>query len=126
MRRRGRYEKTYIDVNVLYYYLTAHGVYGERAKSLIEEYAASLATSTLTVWLLHVLTKLEDMDAILEEIGVELLPLTASVVRRARLLARPRDYEDRIHLATMVENGIAVIISNDRDFDGIQGITRIF
>ncbi len=126
MRRRKRYEKKYVDVNVLYYYLTANEVFGERAKKLLETHAPSLATSALTVWLLHVLTGLENLDLILEEIGVEILPLTAQVLKRARRLAKPKDYEDRIHLATMIENGIATILSNDEDFDGIPGITRIF
>jgi len=126
VKRRRRYERRYVDVNVLYYYLTANEVFGERAKRLLELYTPGLATSALTVWLLHVLTGLEELDAILEEIGVEILPLTARILRRARLLARPRDYEDRIHLATMIENGITIILSNDKDFDGIAGITRIF
>jgi len=126
VRRRGRCGRTYVDVNVLYYYLTAHEEFGERAKGLLELYAPGLATSALTVWLLHVLTGLEGIDGILEELGIEILPLTAQVLRRARGLARPRDYEDRIHLATMLENGISTILSNDRDFDGIPGVTRIF
>lgn len=126
MRRRGRYGRTYIDVNALYYYLTAHGEFGERAKSLLELYAPGLATSALTVWLLHVLTNLEGIDEILEELGIEILPLTTQVPRRARRLSKPRDYEDRIHLATMLENGISTILSNDGDFDGIPGITRVF
>ncbi|RLE63429.1 MAG: VapC toxin family PIN domain ribonuclease, partial [Thermoprotei archaeon] len=38
----------------------------------------------------------------------------------------PKDYEDRIHLATMIKNNINIIISNDSDFDKIPNITRIF
>ncbi|RLE68943.1 MAG: VapC toxin family PIN domain ribonuclease [Thermoprotei archaeon] len=126
MRRKRRYERRYVDVNVLYYYLTANEAFGERAKRLLELYTPGLATSALTVWLLHVLTGLEKLDVILEEIGVEILPLTAGVLRRARLLTRPGDYEDRIHLATMMENGISTVLSNDKDFDDIPGVTRIF
>jgi len=112
-------------VNVLYYYLTAHEEYGERSKKLIEMYSPDLVTSALTLWLLHVLTKLENLDEILSELGIELLPLTDRIFRRARLLKRPRDYEDRLHLATMEELGIKKIVSNDRDFDGLS-VERIF
>ena len=55
-----------------------------------------------------------------------LLPLTASVLSIAEKLEKPRDYEDKIHLATMVELGIDTIISNDKDFEGITGIRRVF
>ena len=115
----------YIDVNVLYYYLTAHEDFGERSKALIEAYSPRLVTSALTIWLLHVLTGLENLDEILEELGVEVVPLTSGIFRRARSLERPRDYEDRLHLATMMELGIGKILSNDRDFDGV-GVERIF
>ena len=50
-------------------YLTAHEEFGERSKGLIEAYSPRLVTSALTVWLLHVLTGLEDLDEILEELG---------------------------------------------------------
>ena len=83
-------------------------------------------TSTLTVWLLYVLTELENMAEILEELEIELLPLTVSVLKRAARLAKPRDFEDRIHLATMLEHGIRVILSNDSGFDeaGVESILK--
>ncbi len=127
VRRAGSsLERAYVDVNVLYYYLTAHPEYGERAKEHLEVYGGLLVTSSLTVWLLHVLTKLEGLSTILEELGVELAPLDAGIVREAERLERPRDFEDRLHLATARRLGVRVILSNDRDFDGIPGITRVF
>jgi len=110
---------------VLYYYLTAHEEYGPRAKSLLEEYSGLLATSALTAWLLYVLTKVERVDQILAELEIELLPLTSAVLRRASRLEKPRDFEDRIHLATMLEHGIDTILSNDKDFDA-AGVRRVF
>lgn len=126
MKRARRLERIYVDVNVLYYYLTAHPQYGERAKAYIEAYSRSLVTSSLTVWLLYVLTRLENPASILEEIGVELAPLSPEILREAERLRQPSDFEDRIHLATAKQLGITVIISNDKDFDGIPGISRIF
>uniref|UniRef100_A0A7C4FF45 PIN domain-containing protein n=1 Tax=Thermofilum pendens TaxID=2269 RepID=A0A7C4FF45_THEPE len=49
-------------------------------------------------------------------------PLTASILRRAERLEEPWDLEDRIHVATMLELGITTIISNDEDFDDVEGI----
>ena len=124
MRQKKSSERIYIDVNVLYYYLTAHEEFGERSKDLIERYA--LATSALTIWLLYVLTKLENVATILEELEIEILPLTSEIFERARMLKKPKDFEDRIHLATMLEHGIEIILSNDKDFDEIPEIRRIF
>jgi len=125
-RRRSSSEKIYVDINVLYYYLTAHPEFGERTKTYIARWSGNLVTSSLSAWILYVLTKLENIASILDEVGVELVPLTASVLSIAEKLEKPRDYEDRIHLATMLELGIDTIISNDRDFDGIAGIKRVF
>jgi len=75
---------------------------------------------------LYVLTKLEEVASILDEVGVELVPLTASILSMAEKLRKPRDFEDRVHVATMLELGIDTIISNDSDFDGATGIKRVF
>ncbi|MEM1909172.1 MAG: type II toxin-antitoxin system VapC family toxin [Thermofilaceae archaeon] len=125
--RRGVYSRRiYVDVNVLYYYLTAHPVYGEISKRYLEEFSGQLVTSSLTAWLLYVLTRVENIALILDEIGVELAPLDSAVLREATRLKKPRDLEDRIHLATALRLGAAAILSNDKDFDGIPGIRRIF
>lgn len=125
MRRKKPLEKIYIDVNVLYYYLTASKEYGEKSKDYISTYGGRLVTSTLTIWLLHTLTRLENLTSIMEEIGVELVPLTVYILFEAERLKKPRELEDRIHLSTMNYLGIKRIISNDRDFD-LPGIERLF
>jgi len=61
----------------------------------------------------------------MEEIGVELVPLTVHILFEAERLKKPRELEDRIHLSTMNYLGIKRIISNDRDFD-LPGIERLF
>jgi predicted nucleic acid-binding protein len=119
-------EAIYIDVNVLYYYLSAHPQFGERARSYIATWGGNLVTSSLSAWILYVLTRLENITSILDEVGVALVPLTASIMSGAEKLEKPRDFEDRIHVATMLELGIDTIVSNDRDFDGLVGIKRIF
>jgi len=125
-RSRGRQSyMIYVDVNVLYYYLTAHEEFGARSKELLEEYSDYLATSALTAWLLYVLTRLENVAEILSELGIRLLPLTSEVLRLAIKMKIPKDFEDRIHLATMKQYNIEIILSNDRDFD-LPNVKRIF
>lgn len=114
----------YIDVNAIYYFLTAHPQYGRRAKELVVRYGDRLATSALTPWLIYVLVR----DARAVEAAMRLarlLPLTDEIYATAVSLERPRDFEDRVHYATMKRHRIGTIISNDRDFDGLD-VTRIF
>lgn len=113
----------YIDVNVLYYYLTAHPEFGEKAKKYLEDFD-DLCTSALTVWILYVLTNLRNLPEILREIGVTILPLTFEVLSFATNVEK-LDFEDAIHYATMKLNGINKIISNDGDFDRVD-VERIF
>jgi len=52
--------------------------------------------------------------------------LHRSLSKSCEKLEKPKDFEDRIHVATMLELGIDAIISNDRDFDDVAGIRRFF
>lgn len=56
------------------------------------------------------------------------LPVNDATIGRARELAGPWPTlraRDLVHLATMEQHGIDEIMSTDRHFDGIPGITRI-
>jgi predicted nucleic acid-binding protein len=113
----------YVDVNVLYYFFTAHPQFGEGSRELLKKHQGSLATSALSAWLLYVLTRREEAVDALRNIAV-LLPLDAEILAEALHLERPREFEDRIHLATMKSYGIDTILSNDSDFDDV-GVVRI-
>ncbi|MEN3016228.1 MAG: type II toxin-antitoxin system VapC family toxin [Candidatus Methanosuratincola petrocarbonis] len=126
MAQRRSSEKICIDVDALYYFLTAHDEFSLKAKQHIEDRSGALATSLFSVWLLHVLTNLENVCEMLEELEVDLLPLTKETFALAKVFDKPRDYEDRVHLSTMLQHGINTVISNDRDFDGIPEVKRIF
>lgn len=57
-----------------------------------------------------------------------ILPVTDVDVRKARALAEehPRlGPRDLIHLAVMLNHGIDRIVTADRGFDGVEGVTRI-
>jgi predicted nucleic acid-binding protein len=63
------------------------------------------------------------------EIVDEVLPVTFEITSAAReiVIGHPDlTARDAIHLAVMREHGIEKIISFDRHFDGIPGVTRLF
>ena len=120
--------KVYVDVNVLYYFLTANEKFGERAENLLERYSGDMITSALTVWQLYILfrrqkTKLNITD-ILSDLGIEVAPLTVEIIRNAER-CKKLDFDDAIHYATMKAHGIRTILSNDKDFDKVD-VERVF
>ncbi|WP_297508433.1 type II toxin-antitoxin system VapC family toxin [Thermococcus sp.] len=122
--------KVYADVNVIYYILTANEEFGIRAKELVEEYYGRMITSALTVWQLHVLLRRKgnnrpELTNILSELGIKIVPLTPEILSEAEKCGR-LDFDDAIHYATMKAHRIDVILSNDRDFDKIKEIKRVF
>ncbi|WP_457751508.1 type II toxin-antitoxin system VapC family toxin [Thermococcus sp.] len=120
--------KAYVDVNVLYYFLTANEEFGERAKELLERYSGRLITSALTVWQLYILFRRQkskiDIADILPNLGIEVVPLTINILREAER-CKKLDFDDAVHYTTMKAHGIRAILSNDRDFDRVD-VKRIF
>ena len=68
-----------MDVNVVYYVLTANEKFGAKAKDLIEEYYGRMITSALTVWQLYILLRRLkarlNLTNVLEELGIKIVPL---------------------------------------------------
>lgn len=67
-------------------------------------------------------------DEFTELMRGKVLPLEVDEVARARALAAEHpqlEPRDLVHLAVMERNGVAEIVSADRHFDGLPGITRI-
>ncbi|WP_048150797.1 type II toxin-antitoxin system VapC family toxin [Palaeococcus ferrophilus] len=120
--------KVYVDVNVIYYVLTANEESGLRAKELIEEHYGRMITSTLTVWQLYILLKRSGarlrISQVLEDLGIKVVPLTPEILKMAEECEK-LDFDDAIHYATMKTHGIRVILSNDRDFDRVD-VKRAF
>ena len=59
----------------------------------------------------------------------EVFPITEDVVGRAReivLGARDLSARDAVQVAAMQQHGVTELLSFDRGFDGVAGITRIF
>ena len=120
--------KVYVDVNVLYYFLTANEEFGERARDLLERYSGDMITSALTVWQLYILFRRQktkfSIIGILSDLGIEIVPLTFDILREAER-CKKLDFDDAIHYATMKAHGIRTILSNDKDFDKVD-VKRIF
>lgn len=117
-----------MDVNVIYYILTANEEFGPRAKELIEEYYGRMITSALTVWQLYILLRRSGarlkISQVLEDLGVKVVALTPEVIKMAEECEK-LDFDDAIHYATMKAHGIKVILSNDSDFDRVD-VKRVF
>ncbi len=119
----------YVDVNVFFYWLTDHKEFGDVATRIIRriETGEKAVTSTLTMWLLHILLKetTENYDPrlLVEKIRripfLKIVPLKLVHFEKALNLSQKYgiDFEDAIHLAVAIENGCEGIYSNDKDFD---------
>ncbi|ASJ05333.1 type II toxin-antitoxin system VapC family toxin [Thermococcus barossii] len=123
--------RVYVDVNVIYYHLTDNPEFSDRATDLLEEHYGSMITSSLTVWQLYVLLRRLNrkerfnLMEILPELGIRVVPLTPEILAEAEKVEK-LDFEDAIHYATMRKHGVKKILSNDGDFDKIDGIERVF
>ena len=137
-------EKSYIDVNVFVYWLTADPRYGLKSLSWIKKVEDSAPgtymTSTLTVYETLVIiagilgTNLKNREIVKKTVNAitSLANLKIIPLEQRDLLAALRlqeeynlDYEDALHLAVAMRNRVTSIISNDRDFDKTP-LKRIF
>jgi len=128
-------EKTYLDVDVLIYWLTMNPEFGETALEWVvraEESNGDYMTSALSVYEASVIiaglrgTNLKDQTlikqvttSITELKGLRIVPLTIDQAVEAPFLMRQYnlDFEDALHLVAAMEYNSVRIVSNDRDFD---------
>ena len=119
----------YVDVNIFQYWLTADRLYGDRAKKILRQYRNKI-TSSLTIWILFILNpgNEEKILEAIEALDIRIAPLRIQEIREAITLSNSigLDIEDSIHLATMKELGLNEIASNDKDFDKVPWIKRVF
>jgi len=131
---------------VFVYWLGGHPEFGDRAAEWLRRAKASkpgsYATSSLTIYetlvilgglkgvslrnrdfVEHVLKAFEVLEG-----GISYEPLTFEDLKRGLQLMEVYrlDLEDAIHAACAMRIGAEEIISNDRDFDNVKELRRVF
>ena len=128
-----------IDSNIPMYLVGAAHPHKVDARRLLERLITDnrrlVIDAEVLQEILHRYVAIDRRDAIqpcfdvVLEIADEVLPITAETMSTAReiVLGHPDlSARDAIHLAAMREHGIEEILSFDRHFDGLPGVTRLF
>jgi predicted nucleic acid-binding protein len=127
-----------VDSNVPMYLVGAEHPHKVDARRLLERAIAEkrrlVTDAEVLQEVLHRYVAIERRDAIqpcfevLLEVVDEVLPVDLEIVEGARdiVIGHPElTARDAVHLAVMREHGIEQILSFDRHFDGLPGITRM-
>jgi predicted nucleic acid-binding protein len=123
----------FVDANVIVYAGVPGPMYeacGEVLDAIADGADGRTSTAALEeVWHLELSGRIGDIAGITEKAYTALTPLLpvadGTVARALALDAEQLDANDRIHLATCLENGIETIVTADADFDGIRGLRRV-
>lgn len=128
-----------VDSNVPMYLVGAEHPHKVDARRLLERMVAEsrrlVTDAEVLQEILHRYVAIDRRDAIqpcfnvMLEVVDEVVPVSLETVSRAReiVIGHPElTARDAIRLAVMREHGIGEIISFDRHFDGLPGVTRLF
>ena len=127
-----------VDSNIPMYLVGAEHPHKVDARRLLERAVAEkrrlVTDAEVLQEILHRYVAIDRRDAIqpcfevLLEVVDDVLAVDLEIVERARdiVIGHPDlTARDAVHLAVMRENGIEHILSFDRHFDGLPGITRV-
>jgi predicted nucleic acid-binding protein len=124
----------FLDANVIIY-TGASGPYGDPCRTILRAVTygeAEGVTSTAVieeVWHVELTDKAIGIAGLTPEAYTmlrPLLPVTDETVALALSLdASSLGANDRIHVATCMQNGIDMIVSADAGFDGVRGVRRV-
>lgn len=127
-----------VDSNVPMYLVGAEHPHKVDARRLLERAVAEkrrlITDAEVLQEILHRFVAIDRRDAIqpcfevLLEVVDEVLPVDLEIVEGARdiVIGHPDlTARDAVHLAIMREHGIEQILTFDRHFDGLPGITRM-
>ena len=129
----------FVDTNIFIYALTAHPVFGQTAKRILErlEGCEEAVTSTLVMceiaWVLEAMGKQGSIESTLEKIlsykSLKTVEVTSDdlIMGANNMAAYCMDFNDGVNLAVMTRFGLSEIYSNDRKHLGkIDSIEVIF
>ena len=129
----------FVETNIFLYVITAQPAFGPVAKRILERIdsgegavTSSLVIAEVCAWLEYHKKKPEVgtfLDAVESYPSLRKSETTYTDELRAKDLARsyPRlEFFDRVYLAQMERLKLTEIYSNDRAFDSVRGIKRIF
>lgn len=129
----------FVETNIFLYVITAHPEYGPSAKKILdriysdeEAVTSSLVIAEVCAWLEYKKKKTM-VDTFLSAVDsypiLRKLETTYADLQKAKELEHiyPRlEFFDRVYLAQMERLKLTEIYSNDRAFDHVKGIKRIF
>lgn len=131
----------YIDSNVFIYPILLDAKSDRKAELCrnillkIADGSISAATSAITwdeiVWVVRKTlgrdVAVREGEKFLEFPNLKLVKVDESIIRTAQKIAKKHSIKprDAIHSACCIENGIEELLSDDSDFDRIDGIKRI-
>lgn len=129
----------FIETNIFLYVITGHSEFGPVAKRILERVnsgeeavTSSLVIAEVCAWLEYHKKKAElgtFLSAVDSYPSLRKIETTYADEQRAKELERsyPRlEFFDRVYVAQMERLKLAEIYSNDRAFDRVKGIKRIF
>ena len=127
----------YIDSNIFIFAATDEGELGEYCRKIIElinEQKITCAASYLVVdeviWVLKKIVGKDDAIKIIKamlSMPIKWIEIDRSVIIKMVNIYKDTtlDPRDTIHVSSMKEAGLSIILSEDRDFDKVEGIERI-
>lgn len=123
----------FVDANVVVYTATGGPMQqacAEVLDAVVEGAEGRTSTAVLEeVWHLELSRRAGDLPGLTRSayaVFTPLLSVTDEVVARALTLeADGLGANDRIHVATCLENGIETVVSADADFDLVEGLRRV-
>jgi hypothetical protein len=123
----------FVDANIVVYTATGgplRAACAELMDAIGEGAEGRTSTAALEeVWFLELSGRVGDLSGLTRtaySVFTPLLAVTDEIVARALALeVQGLGANDRIHVATCLENGIDTIVTADTDFDGLRGLRRV-
>jgi predicted nucleic acid-binding protein len=127
----------FVDTNIFIYAITAHPIFGQTAKSILEriENSETAVTSTIVLceiaWVLEAMGKQGDIEPTLEKIlsykSLKTVEISTDdlLIGANNMASCKVDFNDGVNIALMTRLGISEIYSNDQKHLGKLDFLKI-